>query len=408
MAWDIAHSWDTGDINSRLTQALAIIDKDHDGTPYIIAPIAHGVRCYDPEGNLEWSYSGITQGYDVRDIAVGNLNGTGYNDCVVIASGYYTTTSHGNVAVVDKDGNELQLLLGSDFTSSVARCTCVAVDGTDIYVSGDFGITKFVKSGSEWVEDSENWNKTIGSCWKIAITDMGNGKRVYVACSTNTQGVYCYQTDGTHDWTVVTGNQYTSIFDIGKSDSTKTGLQIAIPYQGGIAIADKDGNLSQLYNAHGSNVRGSVIFYDCDGDGEDEIYFTDMARDVYCIEKTGTNTYSLKYSLLDAINSGQYAGLAHFDINNDGDDEIFIYTTDGYCLIYDKTLSTEIKSLNIGHGQTGGQYTYYQFLGNGIEFVDIDGDGHEDLVIAGATGYVDVFVVDGIEGEDPPPDEAQG
>lgn len=390
MAWDIAAAWNSGDINSRATQASAVIDDA--GTPKIIAPVQHGVRCLDRDGGTLWTYSGLNNGYDVRDLAVGNLNGTGYNDCTVVSSGYYNTSSHDKVGILDKDGNILDELTTADFTGAPTTTQGVALDGTDIYVSSSYGLHRFTKSAGTW---SEAWCQAVGSCQQVKVDDMGNGKRVYVAIAA--VGVKCYQTDGTLDWTITTSNQYTSIFAIGKTDSTKTGKQIVVPFQSGFYICDKDGNLSQNYTTHGNNVRTSVILYDCDGDGEDEIYYADMARDVFCIERTAANTYSLKYQLLDAIASSQYAGLARYDINNDGADEIFVYTTDGHCLIYDKTLATQLKDLNIAHGQAGGRYSGYQFYGNGISFADTSGDGFADLIIAGSTGYVDAFECSGIE-----------
>ncbi|MHC1572061.1 MAG: FG-GAP-like repeat-containing protein [Methanosarcinales archaeon] len=379
--------WDTGDINTRTTWACAIIDRDHDGTPHIIAPVRHGVKCFTSSGTLEWTYTGITQGYDVRDLEIGDLNGTGFNDCVVIASGYYTNSTHGKIAIVDKDGNELEELLGSDFSITVGRTYAVAVDGTDIYVSHDNGLTKFHKSGSSWVED---WSAEIGPAYKVEVHDLGNGKRILVARGANTsQGIYCYTSTGTQDWYFSTGNQYTRTYAVGNVDSTSSGYEVVVPYQGGIKIVDKDG--SQIGSiTTGTNVRTCVTCYDCDDDGEDEIYFADMGQDLYCFERTGSQTYSLKYSALDAINASQYAGLTHYDIDGDGDDEIFVFTTDGYLYVYDKTLQL-LTSMSIGHGQAGGYYESYQYNPCGIKFADTNNDGDDEIIISGGSGYVDVL-----------------
>ena len=375
------HVWDTGDINTRATYCCAIIDDA--GTRKIIAPVQHGVKCYNMSGSLLWTYTGITNGYDVYEIAVGDLLGSGYNDTIVICSGYYTTATDGKAAIVDSDGNQVQLFTGNDFSiANVARVYGAAIDGTDIYFATNKGIFKFAKSGSTW---SESWAYELSDCSQIMVKDAGNGKKVFVAASpASNQGVYCLSTDGTLEWSGLTNNQYTKIFAIGKVDSTKSGLQIIVPYQQGVRIFDKDGNTLATITT-GTNVRTGVTLYDCDGDGEDEIYFADMGRDVYCFERTGENTYSQKYSALDVTNSNQYAGLTHHDLDNDGDDEIYIFSTDGYLYVYHETLSFQICTVNIGHGTAGGYYGGYQQRGNGIYFLG------DKLIISGGTGYVDVY-----------------
>lgn len=389
MAFDITATWNTGDINTRVTSTCNVINDA--GTLKILAPIQHGVKAFDVDGNLLWTYSSITNGYDVRHIAVGDLTGSGYNDCAVVCSGYYNTSTDGKVAILDPDGNALQLLKTSDFGGTAPSGSYYAyIDGTDIYISTNIGLHKFVKSGSTW---SEAWNVGLGACKQIYVGDLGNGKRIIV--DVTSVGLKCLQTDGTVVWTGGSNNQYQGVFAVGKTDSTITGNQIVVPCQSSGYVIDKDGNTVGTFTPN--NVGGGVCVYDCDGDGEDEFYFSDMARDVYCYERTGTNTYSAKYTLSDVLNTSKYAGLAHFDINNDGDDEIFIFTTDGYCYIYDKTLSTLVKSLNIAHGVAGGySLSTYQNLQNGIYFADTSGDGHSDLVISGSSGYVDVFECSGV------------
>lgn len=398
-SWDITAAWNTGDINSRVTNASAVIDKAHNGTPYIISPVQHGVKCFNQDGVLQWTYTGITNGYDVRAIATGDLNSTGYNDVTVVGSGYYNTATDGKIAILDKDGNTLQLIKTSDFGGTAPTQTRgIALDGTDIYATTDKGVTKFVKSGSTWSEDKTGWAKMIGGSYQITVADMGNGKRVYVAqADIAGMAVYAYQTNGTEDWHYHTNNQYQKIFAIGKSDNTKTGKQMAIPYQSGFAIIDKDGALSQNWTTAGNNVRVSATFYDADGDGEDEIYFSDMGDDVFAIERTGSNTYSEKYHKVDLFNVGKYGGLTHYDINADGSDEIIATSTDGHVYVYDKTLTTLLKDLTIAHGTAGGYWTAYQMEMKGVQFADTSGDGHADLIVSGTTGYADVYETSGFD-----------
>jgi hypothetical protein len=387
--WDIAHTWDTGDVNIRTSWFTGVFDRNHDGSPYILAPIPQGARAYDKDGKLQWSYSGMNKGYDLKDIAVGNLNGTGYNDTIVIAAGWATYV--GKVAIVDKDGNELEELIDTDFSAAVNVANRVLVDGTDIYIGTNNGLFKFIKSGSDWVE---SWYKAIGIIRDMEIADVGNGKRIFASSSTDANGLYCYQTDGTQDWAAASPGGYDGHVEIGKTDSSKTGDQILLAYQGGIRIYDKDGNVSASITT-GSNVRTGLTLYDNDDDGEDEIYYMDMGRDMYCFERTGTDTYSQKYSVLDFLNASKYAGLEHFDLNGDGDDEIIAGSNDGYVYIYDKTLATQMKALNIGHGGVGSFDTSSYMARTGIQFVDTSGDGHEDMVIPGTLGYIDVYETSG-------------
>lgn len=391
MSVTITPGWNTGDINSRVTAAVGVLNDA--GTPKVIAPIPHGVRCFDASGNVLWSYSGINQGYDVRDIATADLAGTGYADHVIIASGYYSTATHGKFAIVAADGTEVQQFTGNDFSpSSVARCGAVSTDGTDIYVGHDLGITKFAKSGSTW---SRVWTDLIGDTQQIKIADAGNGKRIF-ASQRGTGAVVCYQPGGTKDWTYTIGNTYVQDFVIAKLDPSKAGLQIAVGKQGALLVLDKDGALSATIAT--SNVCMSVAAIDHDGDGVVDLYHTDMGRRVRRYSCTAPDTYTLQGSLDSLITSPNYGGLSSFDLDQDGVGELFVYTTNGHCYIYDATLTTQIADLNIGHGQAGGFYLSNTFKNNGLLFPDLDGDGHPDLVISGATGYVDAFTVTGATG----------
>lgn len=387
MTVTITPGWNTGDVNSRATQAVAVLDDA--GVPRVLAPIAHGVRCFSAAGSVLWSYSGITNGFDVRDVVTADLFGTGHADCAIVAAGYYATTTDGKFAIVDASGNEIQKFTGNDFTTPPSRCYSIAVDGTDIYVGSDLGITKFAKSGSTW---TQAWTATVGEIGQIKIADAGNGTRVYFTERTVGK-IACYQTDGTEDWTYAISNTYVRDFAIAKLDPSKVGRQIAVGKQSGLLVLDKDGALSATIAT--SNVCTSVVAVDHDGDGVFDLYHADMGRQVRRYACTAADTYALQFSLDTAINSGQYGGLANFDLDEDGIDEVFIYTTDGHCLIYDATLTTQIQDLTIGHGQAGGYYAAYGFKNNGLLFPDLDGDGHADIVIAGSTGYVDTLTVSG-------------
>lgn len=394
MAWSLTPIWNTGDINSRTTNCTAVIDDA--GTPKIIAPVQHGVKCFDRDGSLLWTYNSITNGYDVQHIATGNLNNTGYNDCSVVCSGYYTTSTDGKVAILDKAGNSLQLLLTSSFSGTApSKARWAICDGTDIYISTNQALHKFTKSGSTW---SESWYKAIGECSQIQIRDCGNGKRIYVAMSGTGAAIYCYQTDGTEDWHVHSNNGYARIVEFGKVDSTVTGTQILYPYQSGFQIIDKDGNVLDSADIVPGNVCISVTAFDNNGDGEDEIYISDMNDDVECYERTGVNTYTEQYRKTDFFPSGKYGALTHYDLNGDGEQEIIAVSSDGHLRVYDKTLANSLLDITIGHGICGGWIPSYQQHTNGIYFVDTsnDGDGLTDVVISGSTGYVDVLEADGI------------
>ena len=384
-SWDIVYVWDTGDVNSRVTWFCQIIDKAHDGTPYIIAPILHGVKCFDRDGNLQWTYAGITNGYDVRDLAVGDLAATGFNDCVVIASGY--TAYVGKVGIVDKDGNEIDELINTDFSGSASLMYRVVLDGTDIYLGSNVGLHKFIKNGGTW---SESWYKGIGEVRDMVITDAGNGKRIFVSSRTGANSPICYQTDGTQDWAVASPGGYDGRIAIGNTDSSKTGKEVVMAGQNYVVVYDKDGSLSATITT-GTNVRTGLTLYDCDADGEDEIYYSDMGRDMFCIERTGVNTYSTKYTLLDYLTNNYYAGLEHCDINNDGNVEIIASSTNGRVYIYDKTITTQLKVLYVSHDQIGTYDSPALCVRTGIQFVDTSGDTYIDMVIPDGTGYVQVF-----------------
>ncbi len=380
--FDISYLWDTGKINTRVTNTTNFIDRDHDGTPYILAPIQHGVRLFDKSGNDVWSYSGITQGYDVRDIAVGDLFETGFNDSCVVASGYYSTSK--TFAVIDKDGN------AQAFTPSTGyQCNRVLIKDTDIYLCGNTFVTKYVKDGTAWVEDLAGWAKSIGEAKDMVIADAGNGERLFVS-SYGDRKVYSYLLDGTPEWASSIG-AYGGNIAVGKIDTTRPGLQVVVTHQNGIRVFDKDGGILSTISSPGSNVRTGLVLYDCDADGEDEIYFTDMGNNIFCLDRSGSS-YITKYSSNGAYTTS--AGLINFDINKDGKDELVAGTQNGKMLI----LSPELEILStidtgLGNVVAGGFYYNYVFLSNGTRFPDIDGDGYPDLIFSVSSGAVYAYKI---------------
>jgi hypothetical protein len=321
---------------------------------------------------------------------VGDLQGTGYNDTIVVGSGYYYTPTDGRIAILDKNGNALQMITNADLPGTVYS---LALDGTDIYAGMQDGtIEKFYKSGSTWVRDTTHgWPQSIGGTYvrDIHIADVGNGKRVF-AVSFGGNKMNCFLPDGTIDWQATTAN-YSGPFEIGNVDSSITGDEIIAPYQGGVKVFDKDGNLVGTITT-GTNVHESVTLYDSDGNGEDEIYYTDFGDDLYSSERTGTNTYSLKYSLL---NQTQDAEITHYDIDGDGEDEIIAGTTDGHLKVFSADLSTTKSDINIGQGVIGGYSINYSRAHNGIVYSDINGDGHADILVSASNGYMFAYEASG-------------
>lgn len=361
-----------------------------------MAPIQHGVNSYDTDGNLEWSYSGLANGYDVRHIVAADLQGTGYNDTIVVGAGFATTAGWNHVAILDKDGGEIQEIK----LSGVSSVQSLAVDGTDIYLATNIGITKLVKSGSTWSEDTTNWSKSIGQARAVTIDDMGNGKRIYVITFGSTPNVRSYYPDGTQEWSAGTGN-YNGIIQIGEVDNTNSGKEMMVAYQSALRIFNKDGGTLATITT-GTNVRTGLTLYDSDSNGEEEIYFSDMGSDIYSFERTGVNTYTQKYSNL---NNTSQAGLAHYDLDEDGEAEIIAGTNTGYILIYSADLSTLKKSINTGVSQYMGGQNWEALAINmyGLILEDLTGDGHTDMAISGSAGYLYAYESTGLISDSDPP-----
>lgn len=397
-AWDLSALWDTGDINLRPTRAAGVYDRDQTGSSlHFLAPVQHGVKSYTSAGVLEWTYTGIPNGYDVRRIIAADLQGTGYNDTIVIGAGFATTAGWYQLGIVDKDGNELQEIKLT--TDSIVRA--MDIDGTDIYLASTGGITKLIKSGSTWSEDTTNWDKALsgGAAYYIKVADTGNGKRIYaVVFNGSGDELYSFQTDGTEEWSIEIGN-YAGQFAIGKVDSTLSGDQIMVPYQGGVRIIDKDGTTKATITT-GNNVRTGITLYDSDSDGEEEIYYGDMGNDMYSFERTGVNTYTQKYSSLDNTNQ---PGLLHYDLDEDGEDEIIAGTADGYLKVFSADLSTIKKSIYVGTSQLiGGNHENNIHQMHGTLFEDITGDGHADLLFTSGLGILYAYESTGLSAPESP------
>lgn len=383
----LTYAWDTGDISSRTTFVAETFDKDHDGTPYILASVQHGVRAYTATGDIVWTYSGITYGHDTRDISVGDLLETGYNDTIVVCSGYDANPGSHHVGIVEKDGNELaEIRLANN-----AQCFRSLIVGTDIFIGGNNGVTKLVKSGNTWVEDTTNWNKAIGGVLDMYWGDSGNGPRLIVSSKGVTTDLFSFELDGTLEWSAITSANYDGRIEVGKLDNTINGKQIVKAYQGGAKVFDKDGNTLAALNT-GLNVRTGLTLYDNDNDGEDEIYLADMGQDIYVWDRTGVNTYTVQYSALDiSSTSTDYFGLQSYDIDEDGENEIIVGFVLGNVYIFNKDLSEKKLELNIGHGYIG-SFDGGLCIRSGIKIADINGDGHPDMVIPGGQGYLDVYI----------------
>jgi hypothetical protein len=392
-AFGLTAAWDTGDINTRASYPIAAYDREHTGTSdHYVAPIQHGVKSFDKNGTFEWSYAGITNGYDVRDIEVGDLQGTGYNDTIVVGSGYYSASADGRIAILDKDGTQIQLITEADFGTPTVQS--LALDGTTIYAGTSAGtVEKFVKSGSTWVQDTSSWPEGPGGSYvtDVTVADLGNGPRViFSVFASPGDELWVYNTDGTLDWSANVAN-YTSVLAVGNVDSSVSGNELVVGYQGGIQVFDKDGNAIGTITT-GTNVRESVTLYDSDANGEDEIYYTDMGNDLWSFERTGTHTYTQKYSLADQTPN---TVVTHYDIDGDGQDEIILGTTDGYLKVLSADLSVTKASINIGQGTIGGFYQNFSRQPNGIIFSDIDGDGHADILVSASNGYMFAYEASG-------------
>lgn len=390
-AWDLEYQWTTGDISPRLTGPAAVYDREQTGSSvHFLAPVQHGLSSYDSSGTFEWTFTGLTLAYDIYTIVAGDLRGTGYNDTIVVGGGFNSSTGY-QIGILDEDGGVIQRIKLTN--GNLVRH--LALDGTDIYAATDYGVTKLVKSGSTWAED---WSVALSSgALHVAVDDMGNGKRVYTV--RNGAAYSLYPADGSQEWTATTGS-YTSQFRIGKINNSVTGKQMVVPRQTATNVIDKDGNSLGTIST-GTNVRTGVTLYDADGDGEEEIYISDMGDDIYVWEPSSTNTYTQKYSLIDAISQ---PGLEHFDINGDGTDEIIVGSDDGTFAIMTADLSATLMSTSTGHGNMGG-HNMGGLLGNkmnGTLFTDINGDGHEDLVISGGNGYLDAWLSTGLADPEPP------
>lgn len=148
-------------------------------------------------------------------------------------------------------------------------------------------------------------------------------------------------------------------------------------------INDGTGSFSEITSTPFEGVNnGSMAFSDVDGDGDEDVLITGIDSSYIPISKLYTNDGMGTFSEATGtpfLGVG-YGSLAFSDVDNDGDEDVFITGKDSSNVRIAKLYT------NDGVGNfTEATPTPFEGVGYGsLDFADLDGDGDEDILITGA------------------------
>src|SRR6056297_583132 len=230
--------------------------------------------------------------------------------------------------------------------------------------------------------------------WSIAFSDVnGNGHEDVIITGQNRSGsqiAKLYTNDGTGSFTERTGTPFEGVEDgsvafsdvngDGHEDILITGSQTAKLYTN-----DGTGNFTEITGTPFDGVKdGSIAFADVNGDGHKDVFITGIVLDIYGNERIaklytndGTSSFTeMRGTRLDGV---RYGSIAFSDVNGDGYEDVLItgvnkfglqiaklYTNDGTGNFTEIT-DTPLKGVGFGS----------------VAFSDVNGDGYEDVLITG-------------------------
>ena len=368
-------------------RSLIVGDVNNDGVADAIIGGSHGgdansdgrVRAINgTNGNEIWNeYIGAT----IADMAFGDFNGDPYMDVVAVGFGDYMR------AIDGQDGSQLwQKYLGSIFVNTVATAD-VNNDGIDDVAYGHEYLTGYDNKHGvvDGVDGSEFWELTVpyfaAETTMGDIDDDGEVEAVFGCLYDDDHGeILVYDAlSGTLEWSYnygsmdhVNANFNFHIIDLDddKDLDLVVGSYLADHM---VYIFDGDVNTPSLVTEDLGKYPEDIAFGDVDDDGNIDLVVA--GGDRVMVANAFNGAFKWYYAVDGSINS-----VAIGDFDNDTQDDIAAgggaahvgfpgYPTISVWAL--KTIETPLLW----------EYEFGEY-GNAVAVVDIDGDGHDDVITA--------------------------